>query len=94
MIILNACSTVKISLDDTKEFSFFSINPDPSKDFEMHLVDGVIVDAGTAFFLRDFSLQWIESDNQVMGVRVDAPDSVCRTFIKSRIVDTEVLLDD
>ena len=58
------------------------------------LLDGVIVDERTACFLRDFPLEWIKSDDQIMGVRVDAPDEVCRDFLKSCIVDTEVLLDD
>ncbi len=94
MIILNACNSVKISFDDSNEFGFFSTNPNPPKDFQMHLLDGVIVDERTACFLRDFPLEWIKSDDQIMGVRVDAPDWVCRDFLKSCIVDTEVLLDD
>lgn len=94
MIILNACNTVKISLDDSNEFGFFSVNPNPPQDFEMHLLDGVIVDERTACFLRDFSMEWIKNDNQIMGVRVQAPDNICRDFLKSCIVDTKVLLDD
>ena len=98
MIILNACNTVKISLDDTVDdtdkFSFFCITPSPPKDFEMHLLDGVIVDERTAYFLRDFPLEWIKTEDQIMGVRVEAPDEVCRDFLKSYIIDTEVLLDD
>ena len=47
MIILNACSTVKIALDDTNEFCLFSITPNPPKDFQMHLLDGVIVNEQT-----------------------------------------------
>ena len=94
MIILNACNTVKISLDDTNTFGFFSVNPNPAKNFEMHLLDGVIVDARTACFLRDFSLEWIKSDDQIMGVRVDAADSICKDFLKSFIVDTKVLFND
>ena len=93
MIILNACSTVKISLDDNV-LSFFSVNPDPQKDFQMHLLQGVIVDEDTASFLRDFQMEWIKSNEQVLGVRVEAPSEVCRQFLKSRIVDAEVLLDD
>lgn len=94
MIILNACSTVKLSLDDTDALGFFCVNPNPPRDFEMHLLEGVIVDAHTACFLRDFPIEWLKSDDQIMGVRVDAPDDVCRDFLKSRIVDTEVLLDN
>lgn len=94
MIILNACNAVKICLDDTNKFGFFSTNPNPPKDFQMHLLDGVIVDERTASFLRGFSLKWIKSEDQILGVRVQAPDSVCRDFLKSCIVDTKVLLDD
>ena len=94
MIILNACNTVKICLDDTNKFGFFSTNPNPPKDFQMHLLHGVIVDERTACFLRDFPLEWIKSEDQIMGVRVQAPDGVCRDFLKSCIVDTKVLLDD
>lgn len=94
MIILNACSSVKIALDDTNEFSFFSVNPNPSKDFEMHLLDNVIVDEQTASFLRDFPIEWLKSDDQVMAVRVDASDEICRDFLKSGIIDAEVLLND
>lgn len=94
MIILNACSSVKICLDDQEDLSFFSVNPNPSKDFQMHLFENVIVDERTAAFLRDFESEWIKSEKQILGVRVEAPDDVCRDFLKSCIVDTEVLLND
>lgn len=94
MIILNACNAVKISLDDTNKFNFFSINPNPPRDFQMHLLDGVIVDEQTACFLRDFPFKWIESEGQLLGVRVEASNEVCRDFLKLSIRDTEILLND
>lgn len=95
MIIMNACSTVKIHLDDTNEFSLFSIIPNPDKDFQLHLLDGVITDQQSAHFLRDFPTEWLwHDDGQLLGVRVDAPQEVCRDFLKSRVVDTEILLND
>ena len=94
MIILNACNSVKISLDDTNSFGFFSIHPDPPQNLQMHLVDGDIVDERCACFLRGLPLEWLKRDDQILGVRVEAPESLCRDFLKSYIVDTEVLLDD
>lgn len=94
MIILNACSSVMISLNDDQKLPFFSVFPDPPKDFEMHLVEGVITDEHTASFLRDFPIQWLKRDKQVLGIRIQAPDDVCRSFLKSRVVDAKVLLDD
>ena len=94
MIILNACSNVKISLDDDNMFHFFCTRPDPPVDFEMHLLDGVIVDNTTACFLREFPIEWLRSEDQLMAVRVDASDEICREFLKSSIIDAEVLLDD
>ncbi len=94
MIILNACSTVKISLDDENVLNFFSVHPNPSKDFQMHILDNVIVDKDTATFLRDFKTEWIRSEEQVLGVKVEAHDDICRQFLKSRIVDAEVLLNN
>ena len=93
MIILNACSTVQISLNDSK-LPFFSVDPNPPKDFEMHLLDGVIVDEQTACFFRDFPMEWLKSEDQVMGIRVDASDEICREFLRSRVIDAEILLDD
>ena len=94
MIILNACNNVKIQLDDSKELSFFSTIPNPSKDFEMRILVGVIVDERTASFLRDFPIEWLKEGDQLLGVNVDASDEVCRGFLKSCIVDAKILLDD
>ena len=94
MIIMNACSTVKIRLDDTNEFNLFSTTPDRKRDFQLHLLDGVIVDQATAYFLRDFPIEWIRSEDRLLSVKVDAPEAVCRDFIESRIVDAKVLLND
>lgn len=93
MIILNACSSVMISLNDSTQLPFFSVFPDPPKDFEMHLVDGVITDDQTAAFLRSVPLEWLRQDKQVLGIRIDASEDTCRDFLKSRVVHTEILLD-
>ena len=96
MILLNACSSKKISLNDSESFLFFSVVPNPPKDFKMHKFDDVIVDKETAVFLRDFSFEWLRSEDvsQVLGLRVDADKDVCTQFVESRIIDTEVLLND
>lgn len=94
MIILNACNNIQISLNDSQELPFFSVQPNPSRDFQMHLLDGVIVDERTACFLRDFPIEWLKSDKQVLGVRVEASSAICREFLKSRVVDAEVLVND
>lgn len=96
MILLNACSSKKILLEESESFFLFSLVPNPSKDFEMHKFDDVIVDKHTAVFLRDFSFQWLRSEDksQVLGLKVDADKDVCRQFLKSRIIDTEIFLND
>ena len=96
MILLNACSSKKINLEDSEPLFFFSLVPNPPKDFEMHKFDDVIVDKHTAVFLRDFSFEWLRSEDksQVLGLKVDADKDVCREFLKSRIIDTKVLLND
>lgn len=94
MIILNACSTIRIALNDSQDLPFFSVNPDPNKNFQMHLLDGVITDEDTACFLRDFPIEWLKKEKQVMGVRIEAPNDVCRNFLKSRVVNAKVLFND
>ena len=54
----------------------------------------ITVDERTACFLRDFPIEWLKSDKQVLGVRVEASSAICREFLKSRVVDAEVLLND
>ena len=96
MILLNACSSKKICLDDSSEFYFFSVIPDPSKEFQMHNFDDIITDEKTASFLRDFEIEWLRSEDgeQLLGVRVEADEDVCREFLKSLIIDAEVLLNN
>ena len=97
MIILIACSTRKIVFNDKEEFQFFSVKPNPPKDFEMHHFNDIIVDAKTAAFLREFPIEWLRSEDkkQVLAVSVEADKDVCRKFLKSVIgVDSEELLED
>lgn len=99
MIILNACSTKKIIFNNSKEFQLFSLLPNPSKDdFEMHNFGDIIVDAPTAAFLRDHAIEWIRSEDkkQVLGVKVEAEEDVCREFLASVLSfgDTQELLDN
>ncbi len=97
MIILNACSTRKIVFNDKEEFQFFSVIPNPPKDFQMHHFNDIIVDAQTAAFLRDHPIEWLRSEDkkQVLAVNVEADKEVCRKFLISVIgVDGEELLED
>jgi len=101
MILLNACSTRKIEFNDSESCLFFSVIPNPPKDFEMHHFGDIIVDAATAEFLRDFEIEWLRSEDksQVLAVRVEAEKSVCRKFLESFLeaqlsIDAKVLLDD
>lgn len=97
MILLNACSTRKIIFNDKEQFQFFSVVPNPPKDFEMHHFDDIIVDAKTAAFLRDYPIEWLRSEDktQVLAVRVDADKGVCKEFVSSVIsVDAEKFLQD
>ena len=98
MIILNACSTKKIIFNDAEEFQLFSVDPNPSKDMELHNFGDIIVDAPTAAFLRDYPVEWIRSENkkQLLGVKVEAEESVCKAFLASILSarDGEVLLED
>ena len=97
MILLNACSTRKIIFNDKEQFQFFSVVPNPPKDFEMHHFDDIIVDAKTAAFLRDYPIEWLRSEDktQVLAVRVDAEKEVCKEFVSSVIsVDAEKFLQD
>ena len=97
MILLNACSTRKIVFNDSEEFRFFSLLPNPTKEIEMHHFDDVIVDSATAAFLREYPIKWLRSEDkkQVLAVRVEADKEVCREFVKSIIsVDAEKLLED
>ena len=95
MILLNACSNRKIVFNDAEQFQFFSLVPNPSKDIEMHNFDDIIVDAKTAAFLREWPLEWVLSENkeQVLAVKVDADEEVCRKFLASVIGDGEELLE-
>lgn len=97
MILLNACSTRKIVFNDSEEFQFFSLVPNPPKDFEMHHFNDIIVDAKTAAFLREWPIEWVRSEDrrQVLGVKVDADKDTCRDFLASIIsVDSEKFLKD
>ena len=97
MILLNACSTRKIVFNDSEEFKFFSLIPNPTKDIEMHHFNDIIVDSATAAFLREYPIEWLRSEDkkQILGVRVEADKDVCREFVKSIIsVDAEELLKD
>tara|TARA_Y100000992_G_scaffold286346_1_gene238130 strand:+ start:929 stop:1225 length:297 start_codon:yes stop_codon:yes gene_type:complete len=97
MIILNACSTRKIVFNEQEEFQFFSVIPNPPKDFAMHHFNDIIVDAQTAAFLRDHPIEWLRSEDkkQILAVNVEADREVCRKFLKSVIgVDGEELLED
>lgn len=96
MILLNACSTRKIVFNDSEQFQFFSLVPNPSKDIEMHNFDDIITDAKTAAFLREWPIQWVHSENkeQLLAVKVDADEEVCREFLASVIGNREELLQD
>lgn len=97
MILLNACSTRKIVLGDSAECRFFSLNPDPPKEFNMHHFDNVIVDEKTACFLREYPFQWLYSEDgtQLLGVKVEADKETCRDFFSSIIsIDAEKLLEN
>lgn len=96
MILLNACSTRKIVFNGCEEFQFFSLVPNPPKDFEMHHFDDIIVDAKTAAFLREHPIEWLRSDDkrQILAVKIEADKDTCRDFLSSIIpVDSEVLLE-
>jgi len=97
MILLNACSSRKIVFNDCEEFQFFSLVPNPAKDFEMHHFNDIIVDSKTAAFLREYPIKWLRSEDksQILAVQVEADKEVCREFLKSVIsVDAEKLLED
>ena len=97
MILLNACSTRKIIFNDSEEFQFFSVEPNPPKKFDMHHFNDIIVDSKTAAFLREYPIEWLRSEDKkrVLGVRVEADKDVCRSFLKSIIsVDAEKLIKD
>jgi len=93
MILLNACSTKKIVFNDAEAFQLFSLLPNPSKDMELHNFGDIIVDAPTAAFLREHAIQWIRSEDkkQLLAVKVDAEEDVCKTFLASLLgsSDTE-----
>lgn len=95
MILLNACSTRKIVFNDAEQFQLFSVVPNPSKDIEMHNFDDIITDAKTAAFLREWPMQWVRSENkeQLLAVKVDADEEVCREFLASVIGNREELLE-
>ena len=96
MILLNACSSRKIVFNDSEEFQFFSLVPNPPKDFEMHHFNDIIVDAKTAAFLRKWPIQWVRSEDntQILGVKVDADKDTCRDFVVSIISNGEEFLKD
>ncbi len=97
MILLNACSTRKIVFNDSEQFHFFSLVPNPPKDFEMHHFNDVIVDSKTACFLREYPMEWLRSEDksQILAVKVEAEKEVCREFLKSIIsVNAEKFLQD
>ena len=97
MILLNACSTLKIVLGDSGEYKFFSLIPDPPKDFIMHHFGDIIVDEKTACFLREYPLEWLYSEDkaQLLGVKVEADKETCRDFLSSIIsINAEKLLED
>jgi hypothetical protein len=97
MILLNACSSRKIVFNDSEEFQFFSLVPNPPKDFEMHHFNDIIVDAKTAAFLREWPIQWMRSEDksQILAVKVDVDKDTCRDFLASIIaVDGEILLQN
>ena len=97
MILLNACSTRKIVFNDKEEFLFFSLIPNPAKDFEMHHFNDIITNAETAAFLRDHPIDWVRSEDkkQVLGVKVDAEEDVCKDFLRSLLgVNAKELLQD
>lgn len=89
MILLNACSTRKIVFNDAEQFHLFSLIPNPPRDMEMHHFNDIIVDAETAAFLREFPIEWVRSEDkrQILGVKVEADEQVCREFLASILGD-------
>tara|TARA_B100000963_G_C22523976_1_gene624395 strand:+ start:156 stop:443 length:288 start_codon:yes stop_codon:yes gene_type:complete len=87
MILLNACSTRKIVFNGCEEFQFFSLDPNPPKDFQMHHFNDIIVDSKTADFLREYPIEWVRSEDksQILAVKVEADKDVCRKFVESII---------
>ena len=95
MILLNTCSTGKIQLLDSDPLLFFSLcvlNPD--EDTDLRIIDNILVDKGTAEFIREFRFSWIGTE-RIYGIKIEADKEVCRAFLKQHLgVDGEVFLKD
>ena len=98
MIILNTCKDVKVQYIDSEPHSLFSmVILNKSDDIDLRLFDNVLVDAQTATFLREFSFEWLWSDDgeQLYGIRVDADKDTCRTFLSASLASNrEIFLND
>ena len=98
MIILNSCNNVKVQYNDSepkKLFSIIALNKEDTP--ELLLFDDILVDKKSAVFLREFSFEWLESENrdQIYGVRIDADKEACREFLRNHLASNrEILLDD
>jgi len=95
MILLNACSDVKIEFEDGTRPLFSLVLTTPTKDTEFNLMDDILVDSETAGFLKGISFAWVKDKDRVLAVRADVNRSDVTKFIAPHLVrKSEIFLDD
>lgn len=65
------------------------------EDIEFKLMDDILVDEKTASFIKNYHFRWIQSKEQVHGIKIDADRDTCKDFLQRHLtVDSKVFLKD
>ena len=98
MIILNACKDVKVQFSDDQSLLVFSPRIlTKSDDLDLCVVNDILLEKEVDHFLSglNYSIIWSEDKSQIYGIKVDAEEDLCRTFLGELLgVDTKIFLED
>lgn len=98
MIILNACKDVKVQFSDDQSLLVFSPRIlTKSDDLDLCVANDILLEKKMDMFLSElnYSIIWSEDKSQIYGIKVDAEEDVCRTFLSELLgVDSKIFLEN